>query len=382
MRVLIINCVCGIRSTGRICTDLADEFLQAGNVVRIAYGRIGEVPEKYRPYAVRIGTEVDCVFHALRTKVLDQHGFGSQKATFKFLQWVEKYNPDLIWLHNIHGYYINVEMLFAWIKRHPQLKVKWTLHDCWAFTGHCAYFSVANCEQWKIRCVRCPQLHQYPSCFGYSNVSKNFERKKNAFQGVSDMTLITPSRWLANLVKQSFLQEYPIEVRYNEIDNRIFKPTLSDFRQQYNLQDKTIVLGVASTWDERKGLDVFLKLSKILNDEFSIVLVGLNKKQIRKLPQRIIGIGGTNNIQKLVEIYSAADVFVNPSLEETFGLTSVEALACGTPAVVYQDTACAEIVEKDTNGIGCVVKPDINDLVAAIKKYQLYKYRNCGMYNI
>ena len=158
MRVLIINCVCGIRSTGRICTELADQFIAEGNEVRIAYGRMEEVPEQYQKLAVRIGAKKDLLVHVLRTRLFDQHGFGSVHATRRFLQWAEEYKPDLVWLHNIHGYYINVEMLFTWIKSHPEMQVRWTLHDCWAFTGHCAYFTAVKCEEWKGQCggsIRC-----------------------------------------------------------------------------------------------------------------------------------------------------------------------------------------------------------------------------------
>ena len=344
MRVLLINSVCGIRSTGRICTDLAQQFEKEGHEVKIAYGRVDEVPEQFKKYAVRIGTDMDLQLHALRTRILDEHGFGSKRATKEFLKWAEEYDPDLVWLHNIHGYYINVEMLFAWIKSRPQMQVKWTLHDCWAFTGHCSHFSVVQCEQWKTQCRQCVQKDRYPVSKIKDNCYLNFERKKAAFTGVKNMILITPSKWLANLVKQSFLKEYLIEVQYNTIDLNVFKPTESDFRKRYHLEDKKIVLGVASTWDDRKGLNEFFELRRMLDDSYVIVLVGLSEKQIEGLPEMIIGISRTNNTVELAEIYTAADIFVNPSKEETFGLTTVEAIACGTPALVYKDTACEEIV--------------------------------------
>lgn len=345
MKVLLINSVCGIRSTGRICTDLAQKFEKEGHEVKIAYGRVEEVPEQFQKYAVRIGNDFDLKMHALRTRILDEHGFGSKRATKKFLKWAEQFNPDLLWLHNIHGYYINVEMLFAWIKKRPNMQVKWTLHDCWAFTGHCSHFSVVQCEQWKIQCNYCLQKDRYPASKIKDNCYENFKRKKASFTGVKNMTLITPSKWLANLVKQSILKEYPIEIEYNTIDLSVFKPTESEFRKKYHLEDKKIILGVASTWDDRKGLDDFIELRKLLDDRYVIVLVGLSEKQIETLPEMIIGIERTNNTVELAEIYTAADVFVNPSREETFGLTTVEAIACGTPAIVYKETACEEIIE-------------------------------------
>lgn len=365
MRVLLINSVCGIRSTGRICTDLAKQFEKDGHEVKIAYGRIDEVPEQFQKYAVRIGSDLDMKMHALRTRILDEHGFGSKRATKRFLEWAEEYNPDLVWLHNIHGYYINIEMLFEWIKQRPNMQVKWTLHDCWAFTGHCSHFSVVQCEQWKTQCNYCVQKDRYPASKIKDNCYTNFKRKKDAFTGVKKMTLITPSNWLANLVKQSFLKEYPIEVQYNTIDLSVFKPTESEFRKKYYLEDKKIILGVASTWDDRKGLDDFIELRKLLDDRYVIVLVGLSEKQIETLPEMIIGIERTNNTVELAEIYTAADVFVNPSKEETFGLTTVEAIACGTPVIVYKDTACEEIVHQWG---GCVSLPNANSIYENIIK--------------
>ena len=341
MKVLLINSVCGIGSTGRICTDLAQAFAAQGHEVKIAYGR-GVVPEEYRKYAVRIGTNLDLLLHVIRTRILDQHGLGSTAATKRFLQWAESYNPDLLWLHNIHGYYINYELLFAWIKNRPEMIVKWTLHDCWAFTGHCTHFAVANCDRWKTQCKLCLQLDHYPVSIFRDYSSNNYVRKKASFSGVKRMTLIAPSQWLATLVKQSFLKEYQIEVHYNTIDSNIFKPTYSDFRERYGIHDKKMILGVAGVWSDRKGLKDFIKLRKIMDDSYIIVLVGLTKKQICCLPPGILGIRRTNSPHELASIYSAADVFVNLSIEETFGMTTVEAQSCGTKAVVYDIGGCAE----------------------------------------
>lgn len=363
MKVLLINSVCGIGSTGRICTDLAQQFEAAGDEVKIAYGRKGTVPEQFQKYAVRIGTDWDCKMHAIQTRLFDTHGFGSKHATKKFLQWAEEYKPDLLWLHNIHGYYINVEMLFVWIKKHPEMQVKWTLHDCWAFTGHCSYFTMVQCEQWKSHCSHCSQLRRYPACYAMSSVRRNFARKRAAFTRMPNLTLITPSKWLADLVKQSFLKEYPVEVHYNTIDTTIFKPTPSDFRERYGLQDKIIVLGVANVWEDRKGLFDFYKLAEMLDDHYAIVLVGLSEKQIEDLPKNIKGIQRTNSPKELVAIYTAADVFVNPSVEETFGMTPVEAQACGAPSIVYEGTACAEVAEQNGNK---AVPQDVNALYEAI----------------
>lgn len=354
MRVLMINSVCGIRSTGRICTDLAQQLEQDGHEVKIAYGRVEDVPEKFKKYAVRIGNDKDLKLHAIRTRVLDEHGFGSKKATRVFLKWAEEYDPDLLWLHNIHGYYINIEMLFDWIKSRPQMKVKWTLHDCWAFTGHCSHFTVAQCDRWKTCCHKCPQKERYPKSMLRDNSKQNFERKKAAFTGVRDMTLITPSQWLADLVKQSFLKEYPVEVHYNTIDTSVFKPTPSDFREKHGFENKKIILGVASVWNNRKGLDDFFKLAEMLDDSYRIVLVGLNEKQMQQCKPNMLGIQRTNSPKELAEIYTAADVFFNPTYEDNYPTVNLEAEACGTRVITYRTGGAPETIHRADS---CVITP-------------------------
>lgn len=349
MKILMINSVCGIRSTGRICTDLAKDFEKEGHNVKIAYGR-ERVPNAFQKYAVRIGTDLGNKISAVHTRITDRHGFANKRATKKFLEWAEEYDPDFLWLHNLHGYYINVEMLFAWIKKRPDMQVKWTLHDCWAFTGHCSYFAFEGCEKWRQECHDCPQKGRYPKALLFDGSRTNYQRKKNAFTGVKNMALITPSQWLAGLVRNSFLAEYPVEVVYNTIDTSVFKPTPSDFRKRYNLENKKIILGVASIWDERKGFDDFLKLSKMIDEKHQIVLVGLNDKQIKSLPRNVIGIKRTNSTQELAEIYTAADVFVNLTYEDNYPTVNLEAKSCGTPVITYHTGGSIESVSED-----CVV---------------------------
>lgn len=344
MKVLMINVVCGIRSTGRICTDLAEKLTAEGHEVKIAYGR-EEVPKRYEKYAVKIGNKWDQRLHGLQTRILDEHGFGSKKVTKDFLKWAEEYNPDMLWLHNIHGYYINIELLFDWIKKRPDMQVKWTLHDCWAFTGHCSYFTMAKCNQWESHCLNCIQKKNYPGSLVKDNCSVNFDRKKQAFIGVKNMTLITPSQWLADLVKKSFLSDYPVEVCHNTIDTNVFKPTPSDFRKKYGLENKKIILGVASVWDERKGLKDFVELSKMISDDYTIVLVGLNKQQVKKMPTDIICVEKTNSSVELAQIYTAADIFLNLTYEDNYPTVNLEAQACGTTCITYRTGGSVESVE-------------------------------------
>jgi len=354
--------VCGIRSTGRIVAQLAQDYIANGHECRIAYGR-ENVPAQLESIAVRIGTEMNVKCQAAQARLLDNEGLNAKRATKRFLTWANTYNPDVLWLHNLHGYYLNIELLFDWIKSRPHMQVKWTLHDCWAFTGHCAYFSYIGCESWKNGCGNCCQLSKYPTSLFLDRSGKNYQKKKKAFCGVANMTLITPSQWLAELVKESFLKEYPVEVRYNTIDTTAFLPTPSNFRERYRLADRKIVLGVAAFWEERKGLSDLLRLADMLPRDYQVVLVGIDEKQAKKLPGSVLCLPRTNSAYDLAKIYTAADVFVNPSKEETFGLTTIEALACGTPAIVYKDTACEEIAHQYG---GFVVDQDVFAIKSAI----------------
>ena len=363
MKILLINAVCGTGSTGKICGAIAQQYEEDGHEAKIAFGRDGFVPEQFQKYAVRIGGDMDVRFHGMYTRLTDRHGFASRRATKKFLQWATAYNPDVLWLHNIHGYYINIELLFQWIKSRPHMQVKWTLHDCWAFTGHCAYFDYAGCDRWKTGCHDCPQKKTYPISAVLDNSRRNYKKKKSLFTGVTNMTLITPSKWLADLVKESFLREYPVEVVYNTINTDIFKPTPSDFRSRYGLEDKKIILGVASTWDRRKGLNDFVALAGMLDNRFRIVLVGVTAEQAKGLPTNIIAIARTNNQTELAEIYTAADVFFNPTYEDNYPTVNLEASACKTRVVTYDTGGSKETL--DENGV-VIPKRDISRFLSLI----------------
>lgn len=363
MKVFEINTVYNSGSTGRITAQLKHAIESIGGECMAAYGR-GHTDENH---TFKIGSRADMYFHALMTRLTDQTAFYSTKNTLKLCEQIRKFAPDVIHLHNLHGYYLNVEVLFDFLKDFNR-PIIWTLHDCWAFTGHCAYFTEVKCMQWKTHCCKCVQKTSYPASRLMDNCRENYRRKKNAFQGVPNLTIITPSNWLSNLVRQSFLADYPVKVVYNGVDTSQFFPTQGSFRTKYGIQDKIILLGVAQVWSPRKGLTDFINLSKTLDKQYQIVLIGLSKQQIRGLPSNIIGLERTDTINELAHIYSTADFFLNLSTEETFGLTVVEAIACGTWPIVYEGTACAEIVQL---GIGTIV-PRNND---AIKK-ALFDFRN------
>lgn len=340
MKYLFINSVSGYGSTGRIVAETCRQLMAQGHTCCIAYGRkengAADIP------SIPIGGKRDFLCHALESRLLDDSGFGSRAATKKLIARIREYNPDVIWLHNIHGYYLDIRQLFDYLKTCGK-QIRWTLHDCWAFTGHCAYFDYVQCTKWKTGCHDCPQKGEYPASALLDGSRRNYAKKKELFTGIPNVTLITPSHWLASRVKQSFLGEYPVEVVHNSVDHSVFHPVESDFRQKHGLEGKKILLGVASVWDRRKGLEDFVALSAMLKEDYKIVLIGLNDKQIASLPPAILGLPRTSNVQELVAAYSAADLYVNPSTEETFGMTVLEAQCCGTNAVVYEDTACEEV---------------------------------------
>ncbi len=342
MKILLINSVCGIRSTGRICTDIADVLSAQGHECKIAYGR-ETVPEKYKKYAIRIGADFDVKMHGIQSRLFDNHGFGSKRATEKFIKWVKVFDPDVIHLHNIHGYYINIEVLFRYLKDCGK-KIIWTLHDCWAFTGHCTHFTAIKCVQWKVHCTRCVQKKQYPKSLYRDNSYWNFEKKKQLFISVPKLMIVTPSFWLSSLLKDSFLKDYPVEVIHNGIDLDVFKRTESELCERYGLEGKKIILGVASVWDERKGLNDFIKLSSMIDEVYQIVLIGLSSIQITKLPQKIIGIKRTNSVTELAQWYSTADVYLNLTYEDNYPTVNLEAQACGTPVVTYRTGGSVESV--------------------------------------
>jgi glycosyltransferase involved in cell wall biosynthesis len=363
MKVLMINVVCGIRSTGRICTDLATELEKQGHEVKIAYGR-ENVPEQFQKYAVRIGNDFDVKLHGLNARLFDGAGFGSKTVTKKFIEWIKDFNPDVIHLHNIHGYYINVEVLFDYL-RTCKKRIIWTLHDCWSFTGHCVYFDYVGCDKWKTECTHCLQKKEYPACIGFDKSKSHYKLKKKKFTGI-------PS-----LVSQSFMNEYRVEVINNGVDTNVFKQTHSNLREKYKLGDKKVVLGVAAIWDRRKGLDTFIELSNLLPNEYQIILVGLSENQIQDLPQNIIGISKTDTPQQLAELYTLADVFVNPTLEDNYPTTNLEAIACGTPVITYNTGGSPESAEK----YGAVVEKNVDELQQKIKSINDIKAKKIDVSN-
>lgn len=357
----MINVVCGVKSTGRICTDLAAALEARGHEVKIAYGREA-VPEEFARFAVRIGSDWDVRLHGLRARALDGSGRGSKAATERFLRWVQEFDPGVIHLHNIHGYYINVELLFRFLKTCGK-RVIWTLHDGWAFTGHSPYCDTANCERWVEGCRACPLKGEYPKSLA-DRSGRNWRKKKELFRGIPDLTIVTPSAWLAERVRRSFLGDYPVRVIRNGIDTALFSPTESDVRQRLGVGARRMVLGVASPWNEMKGYSDFLRLAERLGGDYRVVLVGVTGAQREALPPEVIGLERTNSPRELAELYTAADVFVNLSYCENYPTVNLEALACGTAVVSYDTGGSGESARL----CGAVVKK--GDVAAAAEAVQ------------
>ena len=360
-KLLQINSVVNSGSTGRIAEEIAQTAITSDWESFIAYGR-NERPSVSN--LIRIGNNLDIKMHGLQTRLLDRHGLGSKTSTSEFIQQIDNIKPDIIHLHNIHGYYINIEVLFHYLKK-VNVPVVWTFHDCWPITGHCSHFMFVNCNKWKTECYECPQKTRYPASYFIDRSKKNYILKKEMFNSLSNLTLVPVSQWLSGILKESFLQKYPIKVINNGINTDVFKPSrCTNFRFKHSFEKKFILLGVASIWDERKGLKDFIELSKLLNSDYQIVLVGLTNKQIKQLPENILGIERTESVDALADIYATSDAFINPTYEDTFPTTNLESQACGTPVITYKTGGSPEAIDEST---GIVVEQgNINKLVEAI----------------
>ncbi len=337
MRILQINSVYGIKSTGRIAYDLvkiqqengiepfvacSSTDIKGDNILSMSKGRLWEK------------------INILKTRILGKHGFYNKSDTRRLLRFMDKVKPDIVHLHNIHGHYVNIKMLFKYISKH-NIPVVWTLHDCWAFTGHCPHFEYVGCEKWKTGCHHCAQKKGYPCSWFFDRSKGGYKAKKKLFTSVSKMHIVTPSNWLAGLVKESFLGKYPVTVINNGFDVDAFKPTPSTLREDLGLSDKFIILGIVSNFNSTKGGQYFLELSKMLKEDEHILLVSVEEK-IENLPQNITTVGRIESAAELSKYYSVADVFVNPTLQDSFSMINVEAMACTTPVVTFRTGGCLE----------------------------------------
>lgn len=344
------------KAAGSIMMNLHKEMRTLGIESYVAWGRGRDSNDETEYYMDDVwGVR----FHGIYTRILDKTGFASKTSTKKLIDWMDKINPDIVHLHCIHGYYLHIGLLFEYLKK-KNIKVVWTQHDCWAFTGHCAYFDSVGCDKWKNGCNNCPQLHSFPASYVVDNSKSNWNKKKSLFN-LDNLYIVTPCEWLKNIVSESFLSNHTITVIYNGIDDHKFCRRKSDFIKENGLENKKIILGVASEWTERKGLNDFINLDKLIDhDVYKIVVVGVNDVQRRDIPESIIAINRTNNLDELISIYSCSYLFFNPTYEDNFPTTNLEAISCGLPVVTYETGGSPESI----NGSGFVLpKGDLEGFI-------------------
>lgn len=367
-------------STGKIMGEI-QKYAEQEGYETISFA--GRPPVTNGMKSEMFGNPVAFWSHVALTTVFDAQGYGSYFSTKKLIKRLREEQPDIIHLHNLHGYYLNIPLLCKYLTEEFQGKIFWTFHDCWPVTGHCAHFASINCSKWETGCYQCKKKKEYPISLFWDGAKRNYEMKKKLFMKIPNLTIIVPSEWMKQNIERSFLADKKIEVVSNGIDLNTFalKQDAAVWNK-YNIPtDKKIILGVSSVWSKSKGLNTFLGLRKVLSTDYCIVLVGLSKRQIRMMPEGIVGIERTENKEELVKIYSNADVFVNPSVEESFSLVTVEAMACGTPVVVLDTSAVKELVCEEC---GIVLdKYTTQDYVNAIqmienKKLEKYQIRACA----
>lgn len=360
-----INVTCNWGSTGRIAEEIGQVAIQQGWDSYIAYGRGKPVSKSH---LIRIGNDWDMYEHGLETRIFDNHGLASRGVTQKLIRQIEEIKPDVIQLHNVHGYFVNYPILFDYLAK-CKIPVVWTLHDCWTFTGHCAHFALAGCYQWKNEeCSHCKYKKSYPASLFFNRAHRNFLDKKKAFTAPKNMTIVTVSHWLEELVQQSFLSCHQVITINNGIDVQIFSPKNNGkkIREKLGISQPYMLLGVASVWEASKGIFDFVKLRELLPaDQYAIVLVGVDDRTAKILPQGIVTVKRTNNVEELADIYSVADVFLNPTWQDSFPTTNLEAMACGTPVVTYRTGGSPESLTEKT---GKVVEQ--GDLVAFVSNIE------------
>ncbi len=364
MRILQINTVYAVKSTGRTCSEIEKALLAKGHECCTAYGH---GPKNMSENAYRINTGFEYLFHNIMSRITGWEGYFSRSATKRLIKFMKKYQPDVVHLRNLHGHYLNLPILFKYLAK-ADIPVVQNLHDCWAFTGKCAYYTTIGCDKWKTECDNCPKVHEYPQSYVFDHTKKMKKDKENWYRSLKSLTVVGVSDWVAEEARKSFLNcASEITYIYNWINLDIFKPCTDReaIRKKYNIPtDKFIIIGVSSQWPHNSPrYEDFFKMSQNLKDDELIVMVGNcepnpNEKNIFHIPF-------VSDTKELASLYGCADVYVHCSIEDTFGKVIAEAMACGTPAIVYAITGCAELV---TEGCGYTVSPrDVETVLSHIE---------------
>lgn len=354
-------------STGRIMQEIGELAIANGWESHIAYsyGRDGLKPCRSR--LVPVGNKIDVALHGLYTRLTDRHGLASRRATRAFIRKVEEIRPDVVHIHNIHGYFLNYRLLFDYLSS-AGIPVVWTVHDCWLYTGHCYYYTYAGCDKWQTGCGSCPQRKKFPASWFVDRSAQNFRDKRDAFTSVppSRLTIVPVSEWIRGEMRRSFFRDYPFRVIHNGINTDVFRPSSpAEAKRRYALEGKHIYLGVAALWHPEKGVDDFLRLAAMLSDDEVIVMIGVDEKLQKRLPENIVGIRRTENVRQMAELYSAADAFVNPTWQDNYPTVNLEAIACGTPVVTYRTGGSVEAVTAETGVV--VERGDVDGLLRAVR---------------
>ena len=358
-KLLQINPVLTVKtSTGRIMQEIGDLMMQNGWESYVAYSKGRDGIKPCTSKIIPVGNKLSVMEHGFETRLFDRHGLASKNATRRFVQQIEALKPDIIHIHNIHGYFLNYKILFDYLSK-CNTPVVWTVHDCWLYTGHCYHYSFAGCNKWQTGCGNCPQKKKFPASMWLDRSHQNYLDKKAAFTSMpkDKFTIVPVSHWMRGEMASSFLKDYDFRVIHNGINTDVFGLFDTEaVKEKYNLNNKHILLGVASIWIGEKGLDDFIQLSKLLNDDEVIVLVGMDEETKKKLPENIVGISRTDNVHQLAELYSAADAFVNPTWQDNYPTVNLEAIACGTPVITYRTGGSIESITEKT---GIVVDKEI-----------------------
>lgn len=370
-KLLQINPVIRVNtSTGRIMQEIGELAMQNGWECHIAYSKGRDGIRECRSDIIPVGNKWSTAWHGIETRLFDRHGLASSHATRQFVRKIEEICPDVVHIHNIHGYFLNYQILFDYLSK-AGIPVVWTVHDCWLYTGHCYYYSFAGCDRWQTGCHHCPQKKEFPTSLFCDRSRRNFEDKKAAFTSMplDGMTIVPVSEWIRNEMRRSFLSAYPFRVIHNGINTDIFN--IYDDRQvrkTFGLGNRHILLGVASIWSREKGLDDFIRMAGMLNEDEVVVLVGIKPEDRKRLPDNVVGIARTENIRQLAELYAAADVFVNPTWQDNYPTVNMEAIACGTPVVTYRTGGSVEVITPATGMI--VEQGNLSELLKSIREIE------------